>query len=172
MLNWASSQSPLPSFPTIADTPLEHRVDILRHGHTAEDRRALAQVAQLQRGTPVDGEAGDVLAIEDHRSRVDPQQADDRFEQRRLASAILAQQADDLAGSHLERDVVQRRMPAEALRKRADRKPSVPSCLRRPNRYAAEIDAGLLRNEACVRRRRAELVEAAHGGCAGIGSVG
>ena len=55
-------------------------------------------------------------AVEGASRRRRPMHAEDQIAQRRLAGAVLAQQAVHLARADVERDVLQRRQAAEALR--------------------------------------------------------
>ena len=57
----------------------------------------------------------DVPALELGFAAVGRLHAGDRLDQRRLARAVVAEQADDLAGADLEVDVLQRLHGAEAL---------------------------------------------------------
>ena len=58
--------------------------------------------ASLCGGTPVMA-----WPFEQHRALARPHQAHDGLERRRLADAVAAEQADDLAGADLQRDAMQ-----------------------------------------------------------------
>src|SRR5580700_9841276 len=61
------------------------------------------------------GEAVDGMAVETHRALLVPQRAADAIDQRRLARAVRADEAEALAGRDRKRDVLQRDEAAEAF---------------------------------------------------------
>ena len=91
--------------------------------HVLEHRQALEQADALQRAG--DSERGEAIGPDPsqrpaaplQRPRVGSDEAADQVEQRRLAGAVGADHADDLARSDLERHAVERGDPAEANRR-------------------------------------------------------
>src|ERR1700675_2638291 len=61
------------------------------------------------------GEAVDGPAVETHRTLLILQRAADAIDQRALARAVRTDEAEALAGGHVERDVFQRDETAEAF---------------------------------------------------------
>ena len=74
-----------------------------------------------RRTIPVRRRAQQALAVEDDLALVRLVEPRDQVEERRLAGAVRADQADDLALAHVERDVVDRDDPAEPPRHVLDR---------------------------------------------------
>mmetsp|Transcript_6384 Transcript_6384/g.26028 ORF Transcript_6384/g.26028 Transcript_6384/m.26028 type:complete len:371 (+) Transcript_6384:3-1115(+) len=85
---------------------LQHRADVLLDRQLAEDRGLLRQIAQAQPCAGVDGQALHLGAVDADHAGVRAHQADDHVEAGRLAGAIGAQQADDLAAVHAHMDVL------------------------------------------------------------------
>ena len=85
--------------------------DVLEHGHRVEQRGALEHhphvLPRLER--LLEGEVGDVLAVDADLAAVRHEQAQDELEHRALAGARLADEADRLALPRLERDVLEDR---------------------------------------------------------------
>ena len=94
---------------------LEDRLDVLRDGELAEDRRFLRQVRQAQARAPEDRQVREVLAVERHRAAVDGHQPEDHVEARGLARAVGAEEPHHLAAFHGERHVGDHRALAIAL---------------------------------------------------------
>src|SRR5690606_17016124 len=84
----------------------EYRADVGGRRQVAEHRRLLRQVADAEAGALVHRQARDVAPVEQDASPVDRDQADDHVEAGGLARAVRSEQTDDLAGAHLEGDVV------------------------------------------------------------------
>ena len=85
---------------------LEDGADVLLDGHAAEDRGFLRQVADAEAGAAVHRHAGDVVAVELDGAVVGLDQAGDHVEDRGLAGAVRAEQADRLAARHREAGIV------------------------------------------------------------------
>ena len=88
--------------------------DILEHGHPREELEVLEGARDPQPDHAARPDAPQRSAVEDDVARVEPVEAGDRVEGRRLAGAVGADQADDRPLRDLERDVVQRDDPPEA----------------------------------------------------------
>jgi hypothetical protein len=84
---------------------LQHRLDVLRDGELAEDRRFLRQVGEPEARAPVDRQVREVLAVERHRAAVDGHEAQDHVEAGGLARAVGTEQPHHLAALHRERNV-------------------------------------------------------------------
>src|ERR1700720_651628 len=65
-------------------------------------------------------QASDALALEDDVARCRALDPHDRFHRGRFAGAVRADQAENLAGMHMEVEVLHRREAAEAFRQPAD----------------------------------------------------
>ena len=72
----------------------------------------------------------DLLAVHAHRAVARPEVAGDHLDQRRLAGAVVAHQADDLAGLERQRNVVDRLDGAEMFRNVGEFENRHPSYLR------------------------------------------
>ena len=70
----------------------------------------------------------DRRAVEDDLAVVGLVDSRHTFDQRRLARAVVAEQADDLAAPHLQAHAVDRRQPAETLAQVADLQQRVGHC--------------------------------------------
>src|SRR5581483_5221844 len=90
--------------------------DVLEHGHRPEQLEVLERAGDPAADHAVLRDAEKALAFEAQLSRVGSVEAGDEVEDGRLAGAVRADQADDLALRHVERDVVDRDDPAEAAR--------------------------------------------------------
>ena len=89
--------------------------DVVDHGHglkTLHDLEGTADPALAAFGRR---QRGDVFAVEDDRALRRRQHARDQVEQRRLAGAVRADQADDFAAPDRDRDVAVGNQAAEAL---------------------------------------------------------
>jgi hypothetical protein len=97
-----------PPFPLLAvdRERLEDREDVLLDGEFAEDRRLLRQVADAAPRALIHRHPRDVGPVEPDRAGRGRDEARDHVERGRLAGAVGAEQADDLALAQLERDVV------------------------------------------------------------------
>ncbi|MDT4866654.1 hypothetical protein FQZ97_1015200 [compost metagenome] len=93
-------------------------LDVVEHGHAAEQRDVLEAARQAQRGAFRRGQARDVLALEQHAALRGLVEAGDRVEQRCLARAVGADHRGDRAGRHAETHVGQRLDAAERERQR------------------------------------------------------
>ena len=82
-------------------------LEVLEHGHLRQHDAPLRHVREPAPQHEIGTQAGDLLAVEDHAALARTQEADDRLEGRRLAGAVRADDAHDLPGANLERDVVQ-----------------------------------------------------------------
>ena len=81
---------------------------IVLHRHAGEQPAAFGHDRDAVGHHAVRLRAADRTAVEAHHLGRDAQQPHDRFEQRRLAGAVGADQRDDLAGGDLEIDAVER----------------------------------------------------------------
>ncbi len=90
--------------------------DVAKHGAPGQKQILLQHVADLARA------AADVLPIEHDASRAGLQQTRNHVEERALAAAGGAEDADELAGPDLEIDMAQRQQVAEPHRKIVDGK--------------------------------------------------
>src|SRR3989440_7103633 len=93
---------------------------VVEGGHVGEEPDLLKGPSDAQVGDPVGLEPGDVLALEDHRSRRRGIDAGDRVEERGFAGAVGPDQGEDLAFADLEGGLVDGRQPTEALRQSVD----------------------------------------------------
>ena len=94
---------------------LQNRQDVLLDRQLAEHRRLLRQIADALAGAHVHRIRGDVGAVELHAAAVGTDEADDGVEGRGLAGAVGAEQPDDFAGVHFERDAAENLAAAEAF---------------------------------------------------------
>ncbi len=78
--------------------------------------RFLRQVADAAPRALVHRQPGEVLTVQEHLAAVGMLQADDHVKARRLAGAVRPEQADDLAGAHLDADTLDDGATAERLR--------------------------------------------------------
>jgi hypothetical protein len=85
---------------------LEHRLDVFGHRQLAEYRRFLWQVAQTEPCAAMDRHVREVAFIQIQISAVRRHQAHHHVEAGSLAGAVRAEQTDDFAAGHLERDVL------------------------------------------------------------------
>src|ERR1700694_3549526 len=94
--------------------------DVLDHRHVIEEAAVLECSRDPELGHAVRPRAGHVLAIEDDAAHRRREQAGDAVEQRRLARSVGADQRKDLVSLDVERDVVDRGEPKEALGQAVD----------------------------------------------------
>src|SRR5262249_31955554 len=80
---------------------------IFENGHAGKDAPAFGGMGDPHADDFVGREPADALALEADLAPVRLQRADDRLEGRRLARSIGADQRDDLASLHRERDPLQ-----------------------------------------------------------------
>ena len=90
----------------------ENRQDVLLDRHLAKDRFFLRQIAHAEPGALVHGIIRHVRPGENDAAAVWPDEPDDHVKARRLAGAVRAEQAHDLAGAHLDIDPVNHGAPA------------------------------------------------------------
>ena len=124
---------------------------VLEHGHRAEQLDVLERARDPAPDDPVRRRAQQALAVEDDLALVRLVQPRDQVEERRLAGAVRADQADDLALADVERDVVDRDDPAEPPRHVLDREQGHAETLRRAARSGLEgccLGDGRLAGEA------------------------
>ena len=93
--------------------------DVLEHAEIAERAGDLEGAGDAELGDAVGRHAGDALVLEPDLAGGRRQVAGDQVEHRRLAGAVGADDAGDRAGRDRERDVADRRQPAEVLRQAA-----------------------------------------------------
>src|ERR1041385_5684634 len=94
---------------------LEDRHHVLLHRHPAEHRRLLGQVPDPQPRAAVHRLPGEVVPVEGDLAGVGPHEPGDQVERRGLSRPVGAEEADDLALLHLQRDVVHHGAPLEGL---------------------------------------------------------
>src|SRR5690625_925701 len=85
---------------------LENGQQVVDDAQLAEDRGLLGQVADAVAGPAVQGQGGDVLAVDLHAAMLLPGQPDDHVETGGFAGAVGAEQADDLATVDLKGHVL------------------------------------------------------------------
>src|SRR5439155_19832335 len=88
---------------------------VVADAHAAEELDALERPPEAQPGPPVDREAGDVALVEHDPARVGSEDAEEAVEERRLARAVRADEADRLTRRHVEGDAVEGGDAREAL---------------------------------------------------------
>ena len=81
---------------------------VLQHGEIGEQADLLEGASDADGVNAVRGEAGDVGVLEAHPARVRRHESGEAVEQGGLASAVGADDADDLALGHVEGDVRER----------------------------------------------------------------
>ena len=91
-------------------------LDVLAHGQLAERAAVLERAREPGAPAPVRAPAGDVALVELDRAGGREVEAGDQVDERRLAGAVRADQADDLVPVQLERDVVERLHALERAR--------------------------------------------------------
>ena len=92
----------------------EHHV--LAHAHAAKERQVLERAADAERGDAVRRCLEKRAPLEGDPALAERVEARQAVEHRRLAGAVRADEADDVAAPHDERDAVERDDPAEAHR--------------------------------------------------------
>src|SRR5574341_1809217 len=80
------------------------QLEVLEHGHRGKELAAFRDVRDPARDDGRGPEPADPPAVELDRAAAERDQATDRAERRRLAGAVRADDRDDLAHAHLERD--------------------------------------------------------------------
>ena len=98
----------------------QRHAQVLGDGEARERPRQLEAARQAAAGALVRGEPVDALAVEAHRAGLVGERAADAVDQRRLARAVRADQADALARRDREIDAVERDEAAEALAEPVD----------------------------------------------------
>ena len=88
--------------------------DVLEHGHPREELEILEGAGDPESDHTARPHAAQRPAVQDDVARVEPVEAGDRVEGRRLAGAVGADQPDNRPLRDLERDVVERDDPPEA----------------------------------------------------------
>ena len=110
-----------------ADAERRH-LDVLAHRQVAERVAVLERARETVPGPPVRRPARDVAVAERDPALVRPVEPAEHVDERRLAGAVRADQADDLAAAQLERDAAERldarRTTARQRRPEAFRAPS------------------------------------------------
>ena len=105
--------------PARPDADAERRdLDVLAHRERRERVRVLERPRETGAAAAVRGPAGDVSALELDPALRRPVEAAQDVHERRLAGAVRADQADDLAPPQLERDLAQRLHALERARHR------------------------------------------------------
>ncbi len=88
---------------------------VLENSHLLEEPDALERAADAPRGDHVRAQADHGPAVDEDLAFLRLLHARDAVEQRRLAAAVGADDAEDLASVHVERDVVDSPQAAELL---------------------------------------------------------
>ena len=83
----------------------QDRHDVFFHGQAAEDAGFLGQIADAALSAAMHGQMGDVCLIDIDPSGIRFHQAHDHVETGGLAGPVGAEQADDLAGFHVQGDI-------------------------------------------------------------------
>ena len=118
---------------------------VVADAHAGEELDALEGPPEAQTGPPVDGQAGDVALVEDDPACLGSEDAEEAVEERRLARAVRADEADRLTRRHLEGDVVERGDAREAL--------GHPAGVEQTGAVASAVIARPARDAAARRRR-------------------
>ena len=71
--------------------------DILFHGHFAENRGFLRQIADAEPGALVNGQVAQLLSVQHHAACIGGNQADNHVKAGGLTRAVGTEQADDFA---------------------------------------------------------------------------
>ena len=119
----SSSRAISPAFALVEEaerTDLPDRLhaehEVPRDAHLRQDREVLVDGGDAAgEGVARRGE-DDRLAVDEHGALVGPLEAGEDLDQRRLAGAVVAEQADHLAGTDADRHVGERHHRAEELR--------------------------------------------------------
>ena len=114
--------------------------DMLRNGRGIWKLRVMPR-----RHAPVRRQPGDVLALEHHAAAIAGQRARDAVDQRGLAGAVRADQADALALADLQADRVERGEAAEALAEARDVEDRAQPCAAQPSPAALDQPDDALR---------------------------
>ena len=85
---------------------LQHGADIVLDAQAAKDRGFLRQIADAEPGAAIHRQARDVIAVEFDHALVGFDQPGDHVEDRGLAGAVRAEQADGLAAPDIEAHVL------------------------------------------------------------------
>src|SRR5208282_2073483 len=93
----------------------EHGADVLLDAQPAENGGFLRQVADAQAGALVHRQRRHVVAVEFDASFIGLDESRDHVEDRRLAGAVGAEEADSLALAHVKTDTLDDLTPNEAL---------------------------------------------------------
>ena len=107
----------------LLEAAAEHRGDleVVEHAHVGERARHLVGAGQAEPDAGLRRRVRDVHVVERNGAGVERQGAGEQGEQRRLARAVRADDAEDLAFLDLEADVVCNDQRAERLREPAHR---------------------------------------------------
>ena len=92
----------------------------MRDGQRRDQREILVDGVDPERACVVDRPEGRLLAVDEDPARVGPVEAAQDLDERRLAGAVVADQAEALALAEAERDVDEGRDGAEPLREVLD----------------------------------------------------
>jgi hypothetical protein len=82
-------------------------LEVLQHRHLGKHDAPLGHVGESPSEDEVGAQPRDVVLVEDHAPRARREESHDGLEGGRLARAVGADDADDLAAAHVERDVMQ-----------------------------------------------------------------
>src|SRR5262249_18895166 len=99
-----------------AYVPTEH--DIVEHGQPAEQGDVLERARDTEPGDLRWPSVRDVAVLEQDGAAIGLVEAADHVEQRRLAGAVRADNRDDFAAAHRDRDILDRAHAAETLGQR------------------------------------------------------
>src|SRR5256885_1911721 len=84
----------------------ESHAEIVAHAEAGKDLASLRHVAEAAPGPRVRGLVGDIDPVEEDAAALGGDEAHQRLQQRRLSHAVVAEDADELAGGDLEPDPV------------------------------------------------------------------
>ena len=93
----------------------QRELDVFQHGLAMQRTRMLEHNAGAHARDPVRGPAGDLDAVDAHRSGIGAFDAHDQLHDRRFAGAVRADQAENLAGLDGKRHPLHGNQAAEAL---------------------------------------------------------
>ena len=85
----------------------EHAIDVLFDRHPAKDAGFLRQIAEAEDGAAIHGEIGHIFPIHQDAARIGTHEAHDGIETGGLAGPVRAEQAEDFALAHRERNIRQ-----------------------------------------------------------------
>ena len=94
--------------------------EVLEDGQVLEELQALERPRQAEAHPPVGGQRAHGAPVEEHLAGRRPHEGGHGVDERRLAGAVRPDEPDDLAGAHLQVDVVEGDGPTEANRQASE----------------------------------------------------